>query len=108
MNDMIWFNVPQAFYHLMKYGKVYTLRDHVKTEGVHPLRSSLALDPDVGKVYVSYITFIRRKEELQNYFKNSGFTSIDAWVKAAKGAPFLHEVSIIKKEPAKEREVIFA
>ena len=91
---MIWFNYPNAFHHLMIKGTVYTLRKSRKREGFHRLHSNLTLVPLNQYVKINYIKFVRKKEELEDYYRNSGYESIDAWVNAAGGAPNLHFVML--------------
>lgn len=80
----------------MTNGNVYTLREKPKREGIHELRSSLTLTPLYRKVRVKFIKFIKNKGELKEFLPNSGFKTIEKWVKAAHGSPFLHLVFLLE------------
>lgn len=97
---MIHFNYPEAFEYLMAHKEVYTLREHQKAEGIHLLVSKLFLVPTERFVRLSFEKFVRKRDELKAYLSKSGYGTVEAWVKAAHGAPFLHYVILLDKDYA--------
>jgi hypothetical protein len=90
---MIWFNVKEAMNQLNEFGEVYTLRDHMKREGIAQLLSSLLGRPYYkGKVRIAFVKKIdmNSQEDLTNlsiYSKKSGFKDQWEWIAHVKGNP---------------------
>jgi hypothetical protein len=113
---IIWFNVPKAYEHLKKHGKVYTLRDHVKQHTINKLFSSLDGRPRFkGKVIIETVATIDNISNPQNikivtpssfesigFLENcaleSGFPNVGQWVKQLKHPErthFLYRVTLL-------------
>jgi hypothetical protein len=101
---IMWFNVKEAYDHLMQYKKVYTLREvnkYPRKEGKHQLRSSLN-----GKPYYKGEVFVEFKAELIPshaplgpwYVNDSGFPNYGQLVKALKNPNkphYLYRVTLL-------------
>ena len=101
---IIWFNVKEAYEYLMKYGEVYTLRDHPKYQGNAMLKSSLEGKPFYkGMVNVEFVLLIAldvpmSKASLSRYVGKSGFKTVDEWLsKVTPKAKELYMYYVVKK-----------
>jgi len=98
MTMTIRFDYPEAYHYLMTHKEVYTLRSYRKKDGVHHLLTNQALVKINRFVKVAFEKFIRSKKELEVYVRKSGYDTVEDWVKAAKGAPFLHYVYLLRED----------
>jgi hypothetical protein len=105
---IIWFNVKEAYEHLVQYRKVYTLREinkYPRKEGKHLLMSSLNGKPYYkGKVFVEFeAELIPSQVPLSEwYVQESGFPNLGQWVKALKNPDrphYLYRVTLLIGSP---------
>ncbi len=101
----IWFDVAEARDFLVMKGMVSTLRPRKRTEGI---TIAMFHGKDgvvkIGRVVVRFIAEIDDPEEdLMELVPFSGFKSLEAWLKAAKGSRFLYLVFLIEPLDLKKR-----
>jgi hypothetical protein len=91
----IFFNVPEARDHLLKHGRVYTLRRKRKSVGETTAREgNLFKFRELGRVNVEFVRQVSGPAELEPYVGESGFRTVEEWAsKAAPGADHLYRVS---------------
>jgi hypothetical protein len=84
---VISFNVDRVLNYLVKYGEVYTIRkwrkgkigkDHY-TKDLNQYEHGDIL----GDCFIEYVKPITNKDDLQPYYKKSGFNSADEWYELA-------------------------
>lgn len=98
---IIWFNVEEVMNYLNEFGEVFTLRDHLKSEGTTLLMSSLVGRPYYkGKVKLKFVCVIDRQSEasmlsLEKYVSKSGFKTREAWMKKVE---YLEDLGVNAKE----------
>ena len=102
----IWFNVKEAYDHLMKYGFVYTLRPNQRKEkdGWTELCTKFEKSKHTGrKVLVTFIGRMRNNmKDFKPYVPFSGFKDLASWLGAAGDSRFLYRV---ETEDFKERHL---
>jgi len=95
---VIWFNNDKARKCLLKRGYVYTLR-HLRQGGAIEKREVLMWEKfgSRGTVYVRLWETIDKIENLRKYVSESGFDSVEEWLKAAgNDARELYRVDVIE------------
>ncbi|KKL23950.1 hypothetical protein LCGC14_2420270 [marine sediment metagenome] len=76
-------------------GIVYTLRSLKRKNIGYNCYNYYGGDYRRGNVYIEYIgDFGGRSCELEEYVKDSGFSSLTKWLKKAKGSRFLYKVTM--------------
>ena len=90
---VMWFNVKEAREQLLKDGVVYTLRPKKRREG-HEVLMYNGFGKK-GDIEVLFIGKIDTDTDLEGIFlEMSGFTSVEAWRKAAGESSFLYRVEL--------------
>lgn len=90
---VIWFNVDEARKYLLETGFVYTLRPKKRREGIEVL--SYDGFGKKGMVTVKLIKEIKDIKELSGYVDQSGFKTVEEWLKEADKSRFLYEVRVL-------------
>lgn len=90
---VIWFNNKKARAFLLKNGTVYTLRPKPRRTGREPL--FYGEFKKKGVVSVDFIREIRDDNELEEYVKYSGFSTVEAWREKAGKSRFLYKVTVL-------------
>ena len=92
---VISFDYEEPRNYLEKIGFVYTLRLPRKYIGESWYNYHRG-DTKKGDVYIEFIgEFSNREDKLEIYVKNSGFNSLEEWLKKAKKQRYLYKVSLL-------------
>ncbi len=103
----ISFMVKEAREQLENKGVVYTLRPQCRSTGkdwYNYRRGDTIKKGDVmiefigyyGSVYIEFAgNYVNRVGDLESFVKDSGFNSLEEWLKKAKKSRFLFKVSLI-------------
>jgi hypothetical protein len=88
--------VKEAKKQLENKGFVYTLRPlerkHIGKEWYNHYRGDIKR----GDVHIQFIgNFLNKESELETYVKNSGFKSLQEWLKKAKKSRYLYKVILL-------------
>lgn len=92
-------NNPNARKQLLTKGRVYTLRSkpyrgkEKKTKGTDVLMYDVHASR--GKINFTFLKTIKSPDELREYKPQSGFSSVEEWLKAAKKSRHLFLVKMI-------------
>lgn len=95
----MWFNEPKAREQLLRKGRVYTLRSkpyrgkEKKTQGTDVLMYGVKASR--GRVKFYFVKTIKSTDELREYQPQSGFSSVEEWMKAAKKSKHLFLVKLV-------------
>jgi len=98
---LMFFNVPQAREYLLKHGFVYTVRDHLIQGRKKAVYGSYREQVPIGDVQVKFIHSFRHTflshSPLGSFVQQSGFQTVEEWVKEIKPAAqlYLHEVRLL-------------
>jgi len=103
----VYVNSPSVYKQLITYQEIFTLRDHMIADGIHPLATGNFKKGSTkifGAGEVELICKITKSTELKVYVEKSGFATVDAWLaEAAKFRAtlplYLHHVKLIKLAP---------
>lgn len=96
---VMWFNNVKARERLLKKGRVYTLRPkpyrgkEKKTQGIDVLMYDVHASR--GKIKFYFVKTIKSTDELREYKPQSGFSSVEEWLKAAKKSRHLFLVKLV-------------
>ena len=92
---VISFSVEEARNHLEKYGFVYTLRPKMRKRCGDTWYNYFRTDTKKGDVSIGYVgDFSNTEWRLKSYLDNSGFESVEDWLKTAKGSRYLYSVQL--------------
>ena len=95
----MWFNEPKAREQLLRKGRVYTLRSkphrgkEKKTQGTDVLMYDTHASR--GQIRFAFLKTIKSPDELREYQPQSGFSSVEEWMKAAKKSKHLFLVKLV-------------
>ncbi len=90
----ISFMVKEAREQLENTGMVYTLRSHFRSTGKNEYNHFKG-DTKKGDVYIEFVGDYKGSEQLlQRYVVNSGFKSLEEWLKKAKKSRYLYRVML--------------
>ena len=91
------FAVKESRVYLESNGFVYTLRPYKRKTG-HTWYNYFPNDIRRGDVLVKFVgDFYFYEEKLEQYVKDSGFNSLEEWLKKAKHSRYLFKVVIEQK-----------
>jgi len=92
---MIYFNVLQARQQLIYTMRVYTLRSADRSTGVTMAVTGARYNHrNIYPVKVERVTTISKSEDLLPYLEESGFDTVDEWMRyASPGATTLYKVT---------------
>ena len=87
--------VKEAREQLENNGVVYTLRPQFRKTGKDWYNYRRG-DTKKGEVLVQFIgNYSNKEEQLEPFFKKSGFNSLEEWLKKAKKSRYLYRVTIL-------------
>lgn len=81
----IYFNVEEARNQLLKYERVYTGRSQRGTGLTIARQGSLYKGLKLGRVHIRFIKKIVEPAELEPYLGESGFQTVNTWLRKIKG-----------------------
>jgi len=96
---VLWMNNPKAREQLQRTGRVYTLRSkpyrgkEKKTKGTDVLMYDVHASR--GEITFVFLKTIKSPDELREYQPQSGFSSVEEWMKAAKKSKHLFLVKLV-------------
>lgn len=98
--SVISFEVEEAKNYLEKHGFVYTLRLKKRKRVGKGWYNYFRTDVKRGNVFIKFIgNFCTFNRKLEPYVKNSGFNSLEEWLKKAKKANYLNLYKVHIIEP---------
>jgi len=92
----IWVNVKEARDHLLEKGFVYMLRPIRQRKGRDMLSWNGPGKKGMGTIKL--VKEIEATDELEEFVKESGFSSVADWLEKAKESRFLYRLALISLE----------